>query len=146
MPSSRRRRRRRFLSNFKWPEDPLNLVEIKNPFGSFQTNPKADAWWVPPFFLKKCFCETPYGLSVRPVDLNLLTSFFWCSRLLPPDIFSSFLRLAILKKTPTFFPVSCRHRHTSPAILKSLFQPLSFNSFAPFTKSSFFANMFPLSS
>ena len=56
MPSSRRRRRRRFLSNFKWPEDPLNLVEIKNPFGSFQTNPKADAWWVPPiFFLKKLF-------------------------------------------------------------------------------------------
>ena len=47
---------RRFLSNFKWPEDPLNLVEIKNPFGSFQTNPKADAWWVPPFFfLKKLF-------------------------------------------------------------------------------------------
>ena len=52
MPSSRRRRRRRFLSNFKWPEDPLNLVEIKNPFGSFQTNPKADAWWVPPFFFR----------------------------------------------------------------------------------------------
>ena len=47
---------RRFLSNFKWPEDPLNLVEIKNPFGSFQTNPKAYAWWVPPFFFwKKLF-------------------------------------------------------------------------------------------
>ena len=45
--------------NFKWPEDPLNMVQIKNPFGFLQTNPKADAWWVPPFFLlKKCFCET----------------------------------------------------------------------------------------
>ena len=29
------------------------MVQIKNPFGSLQTNPKADAWWVPPFFLKK---------------------------------------------------------------------------------------------
>ena len=38
---------------FKWPEDPLNLVEIKNPFGSFLYNPQADAWWVPPFFLMK---------------------------------------------------------------------------------------------
>ena len=60
MPSSRRRRRCRFLSNFKWPEDPLNMVQIKNPLGSLQTNPKADAWWVPPFFFEKsCFCETP---------------------------------------------------------------------------------------
>ena len=67
MPSSRRRRRRRFLSNFRWPEDPLNLVETKNPFGSFQTNPKADAWWVPPFFfLKKWFFET--SLSA-PTDI-----------------------------------------------------------------------------
>ena len=61
MPSSRRRRRRRFLSNFRWPEDPLNLVEIKNHFGSFQTNPKADAWWVPPFFFfeKVVFVKHP---------------------------------------------------------------------------------------
>ena len=41
---------RRFLSNFKWPEDPLNLVKIKNPLGSFQSYPKADAWGVPRFF------------------------------------------------------------------------------------------------
>ena len=26
------------------PEDPLNLVKIKNRFGSLQTNPHADAW------------------------------------------------------------------------------------------------------
>ena len=56
MPSSRRRRRRRFLSNFKWPEDPLNLVKIKNRFGSIQTNPQANAWWVGHiFFLKKLY-------------------------------------------------------------------------------------------
>ena len=37
------------------------MVEIKNPFGSVQTNPQANAWWVPLFiFLKKCFSETPY--------------------------------------------------------------------------------------
>ena len=39
--------------NFKRPEDPLNLVQIKNPFGSFQCDPQAYAWWVPPFFLMK---------------------------------------------------------------------------------------------
>ena len=58
-----RRRRRKLgrISNFKWLEAALNLVEIKNPFGSVQTNPQADAWWVPLFiFLKKCFFETPY--------------------------------------------------------------------------------------
>ena len=37
-------------SNFKRPEDPLNLVQIKNPFGSFLYNPQAYAWWVLPFF------------------------------------------------------------------------------------------------
>ena len=43
-------------NNFKWPEDPLNMVQIKNPFGSLQTNPKTDAWWVPTFFFcKKVF-------------------------------------------------------------------------------------------
>ena len=48
-------------SNFKRPEDPLNLVQIKNPFGSFQCNPQAYAWWVPPFFLMKILnLETPY--------------------------------------------------------------------------------------
>ena len=47
-------------SNFKWLKAALNLIEIKNPFGSVQTNPQADAWWVPLFiFLKKCFFETP---------------------------------------------------------------------------------------
>ena len=53
-----RRRRRKLgrISNFKWLEAALNLVEIKNPFGSVQTNPQADAWWVPLFiFLKKVF-------------------------------------------------------------------------------------------
>ena len=49
-----------FCLNFKWPEDPINLVKIKNHFGSLQTNPQADDWWVPPFFCwKKVFCETP---------------------------------------------------------------------------------------
>ena len=28
-------------------EAALNLGKIKNPFGSVQTNPEADAWWVP---------------------------------------------------------------------------------------------------
>ena len=37
-------------SNFKRLEDPLNLVKIKNPFGSCQCDPQAYAWWVPPFF------------------------------------------------------------------------------------------------
>ena len=32
MPSSRRRRCRRFLSNFKWPEDPLNLSRNQKSF------------------------------------------------------------------------------------------------------------------
>ena len=41
------------IYNVKWSklkrlEDPLNLVEIKNPFGFFQTNLMADDWWVPP--------------------------------------------------------------------------------------------------
>ena len=44
------------ISNFKWLGAALNLVEIKNPFGSVQTDPQADAWWVPLFiFLKKSF-------------------------------------------------------------------------------------------
>ena len=34
----------------KWLEDSLNFAKIKNLFGSFQTNLKADAWWVPPNF------------------------------------------------------------------------------------------------
>jgi len=47
-------------SNFKWLEAALNLVKIKNPFGSVQNNPQADAWWVSLFiFLKKCFFGTP---------------------------------------------------------------------------------------
>ena len=61
------------------------MVQIKNPFGSLQTNPKADAWLVPPFFfLKKCFCETPYsgsslrllpGTSVSPTSKTAQTPF-----------------------------------------------------------------------
>ena len=47
-------------SKRNWPEAPLNFVEIKNPFESFQTNPLANAWWVVLFiFSKKCFSETP---------------------------------------------------------------------------------------
>ena len=42
-------------------EDPLNIVEIKNPFGFLQTNPQADAWRVGLIlFLKSYFCGTPY--------------------------------------------------------------------------------------
>ena len=34
-----------------------NFVEIKNPFGSLQTNPEADAWWVRIFFVfEKSVC------------------------------------------------------------------------------------------
>ena len=59
LPQSSQRQRSR-SEKFKWLEAALNLVEIKNPFGSVQTNPQADAWWVPLFiFLKKCFFETP---------------------------------------------------------------------------------------
>ena len=48
-------------STWKWLEDPLNFVEIKNPFGSLQSNLMADAWWVPPIcFWKRCVSETPY--------------------------------------------------------------------------------------
>ena len=75
----RRRRRRRELgriSNFKWLEAALNLGEIKNPFGSVQTNPQADAWWVPLFiFLKKCFLKHPNGddfLFFKQISLHLL--------------------------------------------------------------------------
>ena len=32
---------------------PLQFAEIKNPFGSFQFSPKADAWWVPLILLSK---------------------------------------------------------------------------------------------
>ena len=50
----RRRRELGRISNFKWLEAALNLVEIKNPLGYVQTNPQADAWWVPLFiFLEK---------------------------------------------------------------------------------------------
>ena len=43
-------------SNFKWLEAALNLVKIKNPFRSVQTNPQVDAWWVPLFyFFEKVF-------------------------------------------------------------------------------------------
>ena len=38
------------------PPLPWNLFEIKNPFGSFQTNFQANAWWVPfLILLKRCF-------------------------------------------------------------------------------------------
>ena len=38
------------------PRTPLNVVKIKNPFGSFQTSPQADAWWVVLIlFLKNMF-------------------------------------------------------------------------------------------
>ena len=51
--------------NFKRPEDPLNLVQIKNPFGSFQCDPQAYAWWVPPFFSMKILnLETPYWTCI----------------------------------------------------------------------------------
>ena len=37
-------------------KDPLNIVEIKNPFGFLLTNPQADALWVALIFiLKKVF-------------------------------------------------------------------------------------------
>ena len=49
-------------SKRKWLEAPLNFIEIKKSFGSFQTNPQANAWWVVLLiFLKKCFSETPYS-------------------------------------------------------------------------------------
>ena len=38
-----------------------NFVEIKNPFGSLQTNPQAGAWWVKLYLFvkKKCFLVLP---------------------------------------------------------------------------------------
>ena len=49
-----------FCQTFKWPEDPLNLVKIKNPFGCLQTNPLENAWWVGLFyFAKKTFLVHP---------------------------------------------------------------------------------------
>ena len=57
----RRHRKQGRISNFKWLEAALNFVDIKNPFGSVQTNPQTDAWWVPLLILlKKCFSGTPY--------------------------------------------------------------------------------------
>ena len=52
-------------SKRKWLEAPLNFVEIKNPFGFFQTNPQANAWWVVLFILsKKCkTCARKRGRS-----------------------------------------------------------------------------------
>ena len=48
-------------SKQKWLKDLPNFVEIKNNFGFFQTNLKADDWRVPLIsFWKKCFSETPY--------------------------------------------------------------------------------------
>ena len=41
-----------------WLGAALNLVKIKNPFGSVQTNPQADAWWLVGsafYFLEKVF-------------------------------------------------------------------------------------------
>ena len=72
-----RRRRRKLgrISNFKWLEAALNLVEIKNPFGSVQTNLQADAWWVPLFILlKKCFFETPYCTLINQLAYALEAS------------------------------------------------------------------------
>ena len=62
-------------SNFKRPEDPLNLVQIKNPSGSFMYNPQAYAWWVPPFFSMKILnLETPYyGPWLEEWILSILT-------------------------------------------------------------------------
>ena len=54
------------------PWDPLNFVEIKNPFGSHQTNPPADAWWVGLYlFLKeeKMFFGTPWGWAIFIVKI-----------------------------------------------------------------------------
>ena len=38
-----------------------NFVEIKNPFGSLQTNSQAGAWWVKLYLFvkKKCFLVLP---------------------------------------------------------------------------------------
>ena len=49
------------MSKRRWPKDPLNLVQIKNPFGFLQTKPQADAWWVAliSFFKKFFFLEHP---------------------------------------------------------------------------------------
>ena len=64
------RRKQGRISNFKWLEAALNFVDIKNPFGSVQTNPKGDAWWVPLFiFSKKCFSGTPYCIHADWIDI-----------------------------------------------------------------------------
>ena len=59
-------------SNFKWLEAALNLVKIKNPFGSVQTNPQADAWWVPLFifFEKVFFWDTLVTIQSVPFTIS----------------------------------------------------------------------------
>ena len=60
-------------SAFKWLGAALNLVEIKNPFGSVQTNPQADAWWVqvfPNFQRRECICgvqKNRYGHNFQNI-------------------------------------------------------------------------------
>ena len=74
----RRRRELGRISNFKWLEAALNLVEIKNPFGSVHTNRQADAWWVPLFifFEKKVFLELPIEASHFSLYILHLKYFF----------------------------------------------------------------------
>ena len=90
-------------SKRKWLEDPLNFVEIKNPFGSLQTNPQADAWWVRIFFVfeKKCLLVHPniQSLSVSTVS-TVSTSFrvdfgtfFRFFRVLWLHIYSSWIQI-----------------------------------------------------
>ena len=50
-------------------KDPNNHSDTETGTLSIQTNPQADAWWVPLFiFLKKCFSGTPYYICCFPVE------------------------------------------------------------------------------
>ena len=69
------------------------MVKIKNPFRSIQTNPQADAWWVPLFiFLKKCFSGTPYCISALEnsgADFDNGSKSLCCLNILPIVLDSS---------------------------------------------------------
>ena len=108
----RRRRRRELgrISNFKWLEAPLNLDEIKNPFGFVQSNPEADACWVPLFiFLKRCFFEISkckYFSNDVPAHATL-TSTFQASRKDLPKPIMCYIFEVVLQYTTIYVVNAC---------------------------------------
>ena len=73
-------------SKQKWIKDPLNIVKIKNPSGSFQTNPQPDTWWVA-FFKKHVFMKQPiphiYMADDGMVNLGIVIIQLVCIKCVP---------------------------------------------------------------